>query len=219
MKWLINFLVNLFKTSVKDIKETKEMANFEKAHNIVMNIEGGYSNDPLDAGKETYKGISRRFHFHWEGWKIIDEYREEATFPQNLYSNSKLNDLVPKFYKTVFWDKFSGDKISSQIIANRLFNIGVNQDVRRAVRYLQIGLNILNRNEKETYYSDLVEDGLIGRNTLNALSIYLNKDKPLYLLIALKLFQGMHSIEYTRKNSGQEKFIRGWLQRAFSDDE
>lgn len=29
--------------------------------------EGGYSNDPIDLGGETYKGIARNAHPNWQG--------------------------------------------------------------------------------------------------------------------------------------------------------
>lgn len=37
------------------------MADFDKAHLEVMGNEGGYANNPVDAGGETYKGIARKF--------------------------------------------------------------------------------------------------------------------------------------------------------------
>jgi type VI secretion system secreted protein VgrG len=39
--------------------------NFLKAFNTTMTFEGGYANDPDDAGGETYMGISRRYHPDW----------------------------------------------------------------------------------------------------------------------------------------------------------
>ncbi|HBF18469.1 MAG TPA: hypothetical protein DDW81_00145 [Cryomorphaceae bacterium] len=51
------------------------MADFEWAYRHTSNKEGGYVNDPSDYGRETYRGISRRWHPYWEGWKIVDEVR------------------------------------------------------------------------------------------------------------------------------------------------
>ena len=47
------------------------MAEFKKAYDKTMGHEGGYVHDPDDAGGETYKGISRRYHPGWEGWKVV----------------------------------------------------------------------------------------------------------------------------------------------------
>jgi lysozyme family protein len=88
----------------------------------------------------------------------------------------------------------------------------VNLGVRRVVRFLQEGLNLLNRNKKN--YVDIVEDGLFGKNTLKALNAYLKIDDVSVLLKVMNIFQGMHYIEYMRKNPVQEKYARGWLKRV-----
>mgnify|MGYP002957326922 CR=1 FL=1 len=38
------------------------MANFNEEFKKVILVEGGYVNDPDDAGGETYLGISRRYN-------------------------------------------------------------------------------------------------------------------------------------------------------------
>lgn len=48
------------------------MADFKTAYDITSGLEGGYVNDTNDLGQETYKGISRRFWPHWDGWQHID---------------------------------------------------------------------------------------------------------------------------------------------------
>lgn len=51
------------------------MAEFNLALKRMLGHEGGYSNDPDDLGKETYKGISRANHKNWSGWTQIDKYK------------------------------------------------------------------------------------------------------------------------------------------------
>jgi lysozyme family protein len=190
------------------------MANFKEAYEITMGHEGGYSNDPVDAGGETYKGITKRFEPDWEGWVIIDSLRNDPNFPKCLDENEELQEKVMEVYKRKYWDIFWGDKFDNQDIANEMFDTGVNMGTTRAIKYLQKSLNLLNRDQKN--YSDISEDGVIGNNTLNTLNNFLNKFKRdvKYLLKLMNLFQGMHYINYMGKDSKQERFARGWLNRV-----
>jgi lysozyme family protein len=206
------------------------MTNFESAYAHTLGFEGGYVDDPDDAGGETYCGVSRRFHPTWAGWKIIDaekEIRDKwnspnfqqskrdealANFPQALRCDDTLRELVKMFYKVNFWDRFRGDAIPDAHVALELFDTGVNMGVHRAVLFLQQSLNLLNRNG--TAFDDLVEDGKIGNNTLNALREYLRTDRREYLLKLQNGMQMHHYITYCRERPSQEKYIRGWLKRV-----
>jgi lysozyme family protein len=193
-----------------------KMANFDTAFEKTAAIEGGYVFDPDDAGGETYKGISRRFNPLWQGWDRIDEIKmtnsSKKEFGKIFDQDKGLQEEVVLFYKQAYWDKFWGDDIPVQEIAEELFDTGVNIGVHRAVEFLQKGLNLLNRNKKN--YTDVFEDGLFGRNTLKALQAYLKIDDVSYLLKVMNVLQGMHYIEYMRKNPAQEKYARGWLKRV-----
>ncbi len=192
------------------------MAIFDEAFEKTAAIEGGYVLDPDDAGGETYKGVSRRFNPSWGGWDKIDEMKKanpgKRKFDNIFDQDDALQQEVRFFYKHSYWDKFWGDDIPVQEIGEELFDTGVNLGVRRAVRFFQEGLNLLNRNEKN--YVDIVEDGLFGRNTLKALNAYLKNDDISVLLKVMNIFQGMHYIEYMRKDPVQEKYARGWLKRV-----
>ena len=192
------------------------MANFDEAFEKTAAIEGGYVFDPDDAGGETYKGISRRFNPSWKGWDRIDEIKRansrKKKFDKVFEQDESLQEEVLLFYKEAYWDKFWGDEIPVQEIAEELFDTGVNMGVRRAVGFLQEGLNLLNRNQKN--YNDIVEDGLFGKNTLKVLMAYLKIDDLSYLLKVMNILQGMHYIEYMRKSPKQEKYARGWLKRV-----
>ncbi len=192
------------------------MANFDEAFEKTAAIEGGYVFDPDDAGGETYKGISRRFNPSWKGWDRIDEIKRansrKKKFDKVFEQDESLQEEVLLFYKEAYWDKFWGDEIPVQEIAEELFDTGVNMGVRRAVGFLQEGLNLLNRNQRN--YTDIVEDGLFGKNTLKVLMAYLKIDDLSYLLKVMNILQGMHYIEYMRKSPKQEKYARGWLKRV-----
>ena len=188
------------------------MADFKEAFKRTMAHEGGYVNDAVDAGGETYMGISRKFNPGWVGWKKIDKAKKSRKFPKNLATVHGLKADVAAFYKQHYWDKFQGDAIPEKHIAFELFDTAVNLGVNRAVGFLQRGLNVLNRNGK--LYKDLVVDGVFGRRSLAALRAYLKKDKPDYLLKIMNVLQGMHYIHYMTRSPIQEKYARGWFKRV-----
>lgn len=189
------------------------MADFDKAYTVIAAHEGGYVNDIDDRGGEAYKGISRRFHPAWIGWKRVDAAKQEKGFPKNLNSDVYLNNAVKRFYKRQYWDKFSGDTLRDQQIATELFDVGVNMGVRRAVRFLQDSLNLLNRNERD--YEDISADGVFGPVTLGVLQTYLRQERhPRFLLRLMNILQGDLYVESMRADPPQEKFARGWLART-----
>ena len=191
------------------------MATFETAYSDTEKNEGGYVNDPHDTGGETYKGISRRYNPSWAGWQAIDEIKRSISSQEMnraLQENEPVQRAVAAFYKSHYWDKFWGDQMPEQAIADEIFDTSVNMGVHRAVMFLQEGLNLLNRDQKN--YDDISEDGVFGPTTLDRLQKYLAGDKPEYLLKLMNVLQGMHYIEFMKKNPVQEKFARGWLSRV-----
>lgn len=197
------------------------MADFKPAFDITMGHEGGYANDPDDAGGETYRGIARRYHPSWKGWLIIDqaklpESQNLCKFPKNLASMAfiaQLNVLVRDLYQDTFWNPMLLNEVPSQPIANEMFDTGVNMSTTRAVTFLQRSLNVMNRDGRT--YPDLVEDGVMGPTTLKALKLLLSVPGEEELLLTwMNVCQGQHYMEYMKKSPTQEKFARSWVKRV-----
>lgn len=188
------------------------MANFLEAYKITLGHEGGYANDPDDVGGETYKGISRKYNPSWAGWQVIDNLKAQPGFPQTAYENKALDLAVKGFYKANYWDVNLLDQFSDQQIANEMFDTGVNMGVGRAGRFLQEALNLLNKNGQ--IYADIVEDGKVGNNTLNALMACLTYRGNSYLYKIMNILQGEHYISYMTQSPTQEKYAYGWLDRV-----
>ena len=188
------------------------MANFAEAYKITLGHEGGYVNDINDVGGETYKGVSRRYNPSWEGWYIIDACKSNSDFPDMLDNHGNLQSMITKFYKERYWDVNLLDYCPSQPVANEMFDTEVNLGAGRAGKFLQKALNLLNKNG--SVYEDIVEDGIIGKNTLKALKACLKYRGDEYLYKILNILQGMHYIEYMTKSPTQEKFCYGWLKRV-----
>ena len=189
------------------------MAEFNMAFEKTMGHEGAYSNDPEDVGGETFMGISRRYNPSWKGWKVIDNMKDR-NINISLKSSPTLLLMVRDLYKQMYWDRFMGDFISSQFIAEELFDTSVNMGVSEAVSFLQRGLNCLNRNE--SLFNDLVEDGKMGPITLSLLE---SLDEEELLFKIMNVLQGAHYIEYMRKSPLQEKYCRGWFKRVIVSKE
>jgi lysozyme family protein len=185
------------------------MANFEKAHAIVMSHEGGYANDPDDKGGETYKGIARRKHPFWPGWALIDLYRMHSRFPTTLDDDEALQLLVLSFFKTQFWDVLKLDKVNHQNIAAELYDTAVNMGTGIAAVFLQTALNVSNKNGRD--FADLKEDGRIGPVTLSAINKHA---RPGEVLKVLNVLQGSRYIAIMQANPTQEKFFRSWFSRV-----
>ena len=189
------------------------MAKFAEAYTLTSAHEGGYVNDPVDRGGETYRGIARVHHPHWSGWERIDAQRRSKGFPKGLNADRTLQANVRAFYKKAYWDRFKGDAIPDQAVANELYDTAVNMGVRRAVRFLQSSLNLLNRDQRD--YRDLVIDGWFGDQSLATLNALLRKDRGSDALVKMmNIQQGARYIEIMARDSSQERFARGWIKRA-----
>ncbi len=117
------------------------------------------------------------------------------------------------FYKQSYWDRFLGDDVPDQAVANELYDTAVNMGVRRGVRFLQAALNLLNRNQRD--YADLIVDGWLGSKSLATLQTLLRKDRGSGALVKLmNLQQGARYLEIMQRDPSQERFARGWIKRA-----
>ncbi|WP_457745851.1 glycoside hydrolase family 108 protein [Sulfurimonas sp.] len=94
------------------------MADFNKAIEKTLVNEGGYVNDPNDAGGETKYGISKR------AYPSVDI--------KNL-----TQDGAKEIYKRDYWDRLRADEIKSQKVAFELFDTAVNMGVRTASKLIQ----------------------------------------------------------------------------------
>lgn len=124
------------------------MANYNIAYNKVIKVEGGYVNDPDDAGGETYMGISRKFNPNAKFWKVIDEIKSINKNITNkemnaiLKKNNSIIGEIKNIYKNKYWDKLYLDNLNSQKIAEELFDTAVNMGVSVAIKILQNSLRV-----------------------------------------------------------------------------
>ncbi len=113
------------------------MAKFELAHPKVAANEGGYANDPADKGGETWKGIARKANPGWQGWVVLDSYKDKPGFPDNLHKVELLESLVKSLYRIKYWDAIEGDRLLLQEIADSIYDSAVNMGPERAIKLAQ----------------------------------------------------------------------------------
>lgn len=169
------------------------MTRFDPAFDITLKHEGGYVNDPLDRGGETYKGIARRHWPQWDGWALVDAKR---------WSDPALDKAVRDFYRREFWDRLRLGELRDQRVANELFDTAVNQGTATAARYLQEAVSILGR--------PVTVDGKVGPMTITAANAV--DGRRLFNLI--NIIQGERYLEIIRKDPAQVRFLNGWLTRV-----
>lgn len=189
---------------------------------LTLGHEGTYSNDPRDGGGETWMGIARNKNPFWPGWTIIDRIKRSVAWSRGLVAalneDDELFDLVKALYRKNYWDSLKLDDVLFQDIANEMFDTGVNQGTGTAGKYLQMGLNLLNCNQK--YYKNISEDGQVGKNTLTALKSFFaipGRSEERNLKTILTVLNGLQFSKYKDicdRNEGQEIYFYGWLNRV-----
>jgi len=157
------------------------MADFNKAIGKTLAHEGGakFTDDPSDRGGATKYGISQR-----------------------AYPNVDIRNLTEQqardIYKRDYWDRIRGDEITSQAIAENIFDTAVNMGVRTASRLAQVALEIE------------PADGIIGSQSLKTINA---ADESLF--IANYTIAKIARYAYIcNRNKSQKKYLLGWINRA-----
>jgi lysozyme family protein len=124
------------------------------------------------------------------------------------YPNLNIKDLTRdqacKIYFVDFWMKAKCEQIVDENIATKFFDLAVHTGIPQAVKLIQRAL----RSAGE----QVIEDEIIGVITLQAI----NKADPTDLLAALKSEAAGYYRLIAQTNPSQQKFIEGWLNRAYS---
>lgn len=186
------------------------MADFNIALKLTLGHEGGYSDDPNDPGGETIFGIARKKNPDWDGWALVDNFKKDPkNFPKNALEDSAVMSHRNVFYKKRYWDIHLLDTVTSQDIANELFDTGINLGTGKAASFLILALDLLNRGGKD--YADIPEDGKIDAPDIAVLNAH---KRPQNALKALNGLQFMHYFNITRNNPAFETYFNGWLNRV-----
>jgi lysozyme family protein len=164
-----------------------------RAIELILGVEGGNANDPDDFGGKTNFGISDLRDGKEDGLIDINLDGIGDVDPENL-----TRDQAIVIFFTDYWLANKCDQLPEPI-ALIIFDIAVNQSAVFARKSLQriIGAK---------------PDGFIGKNTLKSLQSADVTD-------VLHELTKRRSLRYAKKvkdNPTQIKYLRGWLDRAFT---
>lgn len=187
------------------------MPDFTKIHTATMGNEGGYANNPDDKGGETYKGVSRKNHPAWSGWKYIDGVKALLTKQPHYgtdsykawvkYLNSKLAELnqlqrlVVEFYEANFWRANRLGEIGNEAVAAWIYDHVVNAG-RRGIIWAQLAVKA-------------TPDGKMGPVTIGLI----NAADPDVLLERMGDIAGAFRADRAHKDPTQIPFLTSWLRR------
>ncbi|WJN61345.1 N-acetylmuramidase [Pseudomonas sp. SO81] len=165
----------------------------------VIAAEGGYSNDPVDAGGETMYGITVAVA------RANGYHGQMSALPRSLavriYSTRYV--FEPKFDRV---GEVAGSRISAELI-----DTGVNMGPAIAAKFLQTSLNALNEGQ-----ADLVVDGQIGAKTLLQLEAYIAKRGTQGVEVLLRCLNGLQLaryIELSQSRPANKRFLFGWVAK------
>lgn len=163
------------------------MPNFEQALKIVLEHEGGFSNNPADAGGATKYGVTIDT---WESW-----VKKNCTAAD--IEALTIEDVSP-LYKTVYWDRLKLDEFQEEELAVFVFDQAVNGGVENVVLRLQRLLGVH-------------PDGVMGPMTVKAANLSDASLGGKFMMASMHYY-----IDIVKNKPDQIKFLGGWTDRIFS---
>lgn len=166
----------------------------------VIATEGGYSNHPADRGGETM-------------WGVTEEVARAFGYTGAMKTMPRSEAV--RIYKQRYWLRPGFDRVAGvySMVAEKMFDIGVNMGPRIATQFLQRSLNALNHQGR--HYGDLTVDGDCGPLTIQNLAAYRRQrgeEGETVLLRAINCLQGARYIGIAESRPANEAFVYGWLR-------
>ena len=191
------------------------MANYKNILSHVQTNEGGYSADPKDnqaKNPSDVKGLDKRYpslpvHTYrgvaYASWK---EYARRKGFAPT--GKSFVNMTLAQwedFLKTLYWDAIYGDNITSQGVAEILFESIWGGGSKNLVIDLQTYLR------KKGY--NIAVDGAMGKQTYTALNEYTKKSQKNET--ELVKYLTAERLKYLQSLSDWSNYSKGWTRRLY----
>jgi len=182
------------------------MSTFDKAIEVTLAHEGGFTDDPVDTGGATNWGVSLRF------LKDAGDLDGDGVLDGDLDGDGDVDyDDIKKMaraeairiYKLHFWDKYHYENINDELIAMRMFDMCVNMGSKQAAKLIQ-------RAVTECGQPGIVDDGALGPKSFAAI----NAVKGEKLIGEIRLQHVLFYLSLIANKPAYEKFKKGWLRRA-----
>jgi lysozyme family protein len=172
---------------------------FEEAVRVVLNNEGGFSNDKKDPGGATMHGISLKF---------LQENDIHIISGKEIGLGDILAitlNVAKEIYIKWFWVQHNIGEIPNLQIATKVLDLSVNMGPVTAIKLLQESIN-------RCQMKPILVDGIIGEQTIDAISphdILTHR-----LIIDYRVAAAEHYDKIIQKNPKLAVFRNGWLRRA-----
>lgn len=178
------------------------MANFEEAIAFVLSNEGGYVDNPNDAGGATNFGISLRFlqSLPVESLKEYGFFGDLIAHDVEVLSEEKALAI----YRGEFWDRAPFGEIHNQNRANYIFDCCVNHGLAQGIKLVQRA-SWPRRGEDHR----IVDDGIMGEKTLAVI----NDDACLLMVLMAERAGYMRMLAEVKPKN--KEFLHGWLKRCY----
>lgn len=180
----------------KEINSKK--ADFRTSFNYVMKHEGYYANHKNDLGRETYSGISRRYHPYWYGWRYVDKYKRKSPLKWNTHI-PELDFWTLDWYLDL-WVKERFYELKDQEVANYVYDFRINGT---------IGTRLIQKSLNEIGYKVPINNKMDSL-TISSINM-VNKKK---FLKVLKRRRTAFYNAIAKRDSTQRIFLKHWLSRA-----
>lgn len=163
-------------------------SNFAKSFSLMLQSEGGFSDNPADNGNHlpdgragcTNLGVTQTAWEEYVGHKV---------------STQDMRDLTPatvmNFYKQRYWDTVKGDALPNAL-DYLAFDMSVNSGSGRSIKLIQRAV-------------DVTEDGDLGPITMQAISVWSIRQ-------LIDKFSNTKADFY--KSLNNPTFQKGWLNRV-----
>lgn len=165
------------------------MASFSVAIIDVIEHEKGYVNDPDDPGGATKYGISQK--------QFPDLNIAELTLPEAV-----------QWYRLNYWNPYPFEKMTSQIVATRVFDIGITMGMQNMFKLLQRAI-------RSVTGKILQADGLPGPKTMLALEKATASEMFEFGLICALEAEIANRYRNIDKARSRPKYLKGWLNRTY----
>ena len=163
------------------------MADAHKLIPFILRWEGGFVNDPDDAGGATNKGITIATFRQFYGAAATVSQLKKITDEQWFH-----------IFKVGYWDRWRADEIESQSVANIVVDWVWASGVYGITQVQKI--------------LGVTPDGIVGPKTLAALNG--RPADPLFHQIRAARIAFVENI--VRRKPSQKKFLNGWKNRILS---
>lgn len=178
-----------------------KLSPFEEALEMLLEIEGGFVDDPEDCGGATCMGVTQR---------VYDAYRK--TCGLEFRSVSEIDEAEAcQIYLDEYWRPARCHELSSISVpvAQEVFEVSVHCGVHLGGALLQQACNCLRLPDSGL----LTVDGVCGPITRSAVA-RLCVDHELALFTAQNGEQYKFYCLLQERNPKDSKFMRGWMKRV-----